>query len=193
MSFEDDKSYRGMFAEDLLYQVSWLPTSNCGDFGTLRVYSKKSIAYDIPFIVQLEELRPRGVDMPDALMKKAVWYANQLEIKKNLKLKDDNSNLVDVIDQRIHDGMKGSFAVDAQLKDDEPRMSPLINWGDPEGDLVEYVLYWFTGYFSSSGAVVYESKELAEHAKAMLHKNIEGVIVVLTPAQGAVPHDGDQE
>ncbi len=206
MSFNDDLKYRGRFEEDEMYQVSWIPDEPQGNFGTLRVYYRNAVARDIAAIIKPKSLRP-GKEK-GALMKKGMWHVNRLD----MKLKDDNSNLEEVIDQRIH----GSFAPDAQLapweekvkgrsydveiRDDETKAvddTPHCwdaAWRDVKVAQIETALYWFTGYYSTSGAIVYESWELAQHAAKMLKKNIAGVIVVLTPMEGRVPNDdGDKE
>ena len=180
MSFNDDMKLRGVHAEDDIYQYAWLPTSDYDNFGTLRIYDRN--APSKPLIIEKGTLRPRGVDLHKSLIEKGMYYIN----KRKMKLAEDNSNLEEVIDQRIHD----SFAVDAQLTEPLPWEEA---WEHISPAPVEYALYWFTGYYSTSGAIVYESKELALHAEAMLKKNIAGVIVVLTPMEGRVPDDGDKE
>ena len=195
MSFNDDMKHRGIFTEDEHYQVSWLPTEDYGNMGTLRVYYTNEIVTPTsrPLIEEFRTLRPRGADIPGSLMEKALWYVNKR------KLKDDNSNVAEVVDQHIH----SSFAVDAQLAPWEGEDELIKRHTEDNEDWEEawthvrktreWALYWFTGYYSTSGAIVYESKELALHAEAMLKKHIAGVIVVLTPMEGRVPDDGDKE
>jgi hypothetical protein len=194
MSFNDDMKYRGMFAEDEHYQVSWIPTTVAKDFGTLRVYYTNEIvtATSRPLIEEFKTLRPSPVI--GALMQKALWYVNKRKLKDDEKLKDDNSNIAEIIDQDIHDALNNPYVMrepGKMLTDDDPL--PWEEAWEHTRTTREWALYWFTGYYSTSGAIVYESKELALHAEKMLKKNIAGVIVVLTPMEGRVPNDGDKE
>ncbi len=189
MSFNDDMKHRGQFTEDEHYMVSWIITSGNGDFGTLRVYLVG--APTKPILIQSEVLR--ASNHGSTLMGRALWYLNDRKMKKDaLDAKEDygHETMGDKV-QRLADPAYTPDNADRVAHPDGP-----LPWEEAWEDVRitrEWALYWFTGYYSTSGAIVYESKELALHAEKMLKKHIAGVIVVLTPMEGKVPDDGDQE